>query len=350
MFFKLPKNVSDARNEMDTSYIAAEFDPYKISILRPGWLYTQLINNDDYLWRRWNFLEAINIDPSLAEKRKIPPIAFCLSTPHAPTMQMLEYCLALIPIYEDWDRDNRGWLYLEYFLDWLLYAFGHHSQPLPPKEPPACLGASQRLHQIFTLMPMQVWPNDYFGEILFHSRIGRKLGFHLDSNYDCARSCHDSLNQASPTDDIVLSITSSGRNLLHLSNYRLSIVAQDLDPTLLKMSLVNSYLYAPWVVSPPRLRTSSNAFVNHPVLFGVHLLPEYKNERFQKDLAEYAETISDYITNNIAATKASNLLYYRKTEFDVENWWQYAPLLKRKYKDLPTDNLDELILLGGKRR
>jgi len=42
----------------------------------------------------------------------------------------------------------------------------------------------------------------------------------------------------------------SGRMLMHASNYSLRLYGVDIDPTLVKVTLVNGALYAPWILRP----------------------------------------------------------------------------------------------------
>ena len=58
------------------------------------------------------------------------------------------------------------WQYLEFFLDWCLFGFGHPAYPTLPAEPDGCEGASMRLYQLFDLNLMLLYPEDYMGRIL----------------------------------------------------------------------------------------------------------------------------------------------------------------------------------------
>jgi hypothetical protein len=42
----------------------------------------------------------------------------------------------------------------------------------------------------------------------------------------------------------------TGRFLLHASNHTLNLSGTDIDSTLCKATLVNGFLYAPWMVRP----------------------------------------------------------------------------------------------------
>ena len=42
----------------------------------------------------------------------------------------------------------------------------------------------------------------------------------------------------------------TGRMLLHASNRSVCLYGQDVNPTCVKATLVNGYLYAPWLVIP----------------------------------------------------------------------------------------------------
>jgi hypothetical protein len=56
-----------------------------------------------------------------------------------------------------------NWSAFDYFLDWLLYGFGHKGQPQPPEEKNEYQGAGDRLYQIFNVETLLAYPHDYFG-------------------------------------------------------------------------------------------------------------------------------------------------------------------------------------------
>ena len=61
---------------------------------------------------------------------------------------------------------------IEYFLDWLLYGFGH---PHPwfgqlPTEPSGCEGCSMVLYQLFNLFHLLYQPQDYWGGLIVEAK------------------------------------------------------------------------------------------------------------------------------------------------------------------------------------
>jgi len=68
-----------------------------------------------------------------------------------PARKMLEACLDTIP-------RHGGWQYFDYFLDWLLFGFGHQGQPQLPGERRGCAGAAARLYQVFCVEALLGWP------------------------------------------------------------------------------------------------------------------------------------------------------------------------------------------------
>ena len=164
-------------------------------------------------------------------------------------MKMLQACLDNIPLSGGWQTWS-SWTYFNYFMDWLLYAFGYPGQRDLPPEPMGCEGASSRLYQIFCLESLIAWPYDYWGDLLAENRHGRELGFYTTpmgvailmtkflflpgKDYRKETLCDPCVG--------------TGRFPLVASNYVLRIYACDIDATVIKATLVNGYCYAPWLV------------------------------------------------------------------------------------------------------
>jgi hypothetical protein len=85
--------------------------------------------------------------------------------------------------------------------------------------------------------------------------------------------------------------------LLAASNHSYRLYGADIDPTVIKATLVNGYLYAPWLVKP------------FPFLDGANLDPRQALK----------------ISNSLAQTKPD---YHKNTKPDP-NGDQYAPIKRR---------------------
>ena len=128
---------------------------------------------------------------------------------------------------------------------------GHRGQPRLPDERAEFAGASARLYQEFNLETLLAWPHDYLGDILAENRHGQQLGFY-PTPMPVARMMaamtlgREDAHCKSVCDPCV----GTGRLLLAASNHSYRLYGCDLNPTVLKATLVNGWLYAPWLVRP----------------------------------------------------------------------------------------------------
>jgi hypothetical protein len=240
--------IGEARSRFD-GFKAKKPDPAVHRDLEHGWMLPMLLMLDDTLWRRWSYWFDCATASTLPE-RPIPAIDF-LSFPHAGTRRMVEASLNCIPNHGSWQTWG-SWQYVDYLLDWLLFALGHRGCPDRPSEPQGCGGASDRLYQVFCADAMLLWPFDYFGDILAESRYGRGNNFYPTPHSLCecmTRMVFDA-GHDSRTESVMDPCVGTGRFLLYASNYSLRLYGMDIDPVLCKATLVNGYFYAPWLVRP----------------------------------------------------------------------------------------------------
>lgn len=225
-----------------------------------GWLLPALLAFDDMTYGRWDYWgECMYL--GRCPDRPIPPLDF-LASANKQTWKMLEKSLDAIPNHGSWQTWG-GFEYFRYFLEWLLYGFGCTWQKEMPQEPAGCEGASDRLYQIFNVGAMLVYPYDYFGDMLAENKYGKGAGFFPTPlelvKMICAmtmRNYEGDLRTASVLDPC----TGTGRFLLVASNYSLNLAGIDIDRTMCLATLVNGYLYAPWLVRrPPFLDAQKDA-------------------------------------------------------------------------------------------
>jgi hypothetical protein len=201
-------------------------------------------------------------------------------------------------------------------MDWLLYGFGYSGQPTLPSEPSGCEGASMRLYQYFNLAWPICYPWDYFGAILAANQHGRSLGF-----YPTPMAVVDVITRMTINDKgdnrckkVADPCLGTGRMLLYASNYCLRLYGQDINPTVIKASLVNGYLYAPWLVKP-------FPFLDDALWRGQEKTPDGKT---------VSEVISDEMCD---VTPQPNVVeYLADTEHDTEQQWKFEPIKKRRKK------------------
>ena len=108
--------------------------------------------------------------------------------------------------------------------------------------------------------------------------------------------------------------------LLHASNHSLRLYGCDIDGTLCKATLVNGYLWVPWMVRPiPWLDRELAALEKMP-----------QNGTAENDHA--VRELSDFMSAS-APPHAQD--YLRDTEHDPDGQPAVAPLLKRRKKPAP---------------
>lgn len=252
--------------------------------LKHGWLLPFLAQTDRYVWGRWDYWSQCQAIPEHAWLRwKIEPILAMMSDrlaeplprfvieetlPAYPIPQiewqysplaesMLHASLDAIPTHGEWQTWS-AWEYVDFFLDWCLFGFGHPAYRTLPIEPSGCEGASMRLYQIFNLGILQLYPEDYLGRIL--PEICSKKGQRNQGFYPTPlvmTSCMSeiiSLSQNEREDNRIKTFyepaCGTGAMMLAQSNHCLTGIGQDIDSTLLKCALFQFYAYAPWYAVP----------------------------------------------------------------------------------------------------
>ena len=217
-----------------------------------GWLLPSLLRTDTLLYGRWDYLadcwerDELPADP-------LPQIPF-LSTPDKATWAMLTASLDAIP-----PPGHGGWAgwsgseYFRFFLQWLLHGFGHRGHKEAPAEPPYCEGAGERLARVFDLPLWQNHPYDFLGDLLAQNAYGKRSGF-FPTPHTVAEFMAQMLfsGQDGKKDTRILTVcdpcVGTGRLLLHASNFSLRLYGMDIDAHLCLATLVNGFLFAPWMV------------------------------------------------------------------------------------------------------
>ena len=297
-------------------------DPALHCDLVHGWMLPALLTLDDCLWERWNYWAQCYQTEGQLPTEPIPHLEF-LPFAHRATRRMLEASLDCIPTHGSW-RTWGGWGYFDYFLSWLLFGLGHKGQSELPVEPIGCQNASNRLYQVFTLDAMMLWPHDYWGTLLAESSYGKQQGFYPTPHHICEfmaqMTCDDKRDMRAET--VCDPCVGTGRMLLHTSNHSLRLYGLDIDATLCKATLVNGYLWMPWLVRPiPWLDRE---------LAGLERMAQHgSTEDVRVEDTRIAQELSDCIT---AAAPQHAQAYLQDTEHDSEGQVAVAPLLKRRKK------------------
>ena len=272
-----------------------------------GWLLPSLLRTDTLLYGRWDYLAGCWERGELPDA-PLPQIPF-LSTPDKATWAMLTASLDAIP-----QHGHGGWAgwsgseYFRFFLQWLLHGFGHGGHKEAPAEPPYCEGAGERLARVFDLPLWQNHPYDYLGDLLAQNAYGKRQGF-FPTPHTIAEFMAQMLfsGQENERDTRTLTVcdpcVGTGRLLLHASNFSLRLYGMDIDPTLCLATLVNGFLFAPWLVRPL------------PYLDGVQYQPECSAD------------LSEAMAASAPPHQAEQLA---DTEHDTAEQWRFEPVKKRK--------------------
>lgn len=211
-----------------------------------GWLLPILFEVESHCWGRWDhWMRTLDAGQVLDEP--IPQIEFCgVGNPHVRKMH--EKALGSIPNQGSW-QGWESWRIFDYYLDWLLYAFGDKQQTTQPKEPSP--GAFSRLYQVFCLEAMIAWPCDMFGDLMAENRHGRGAGFFPTPESVVEMMVRAMMGSGDCRLKTVMDpCVGTGRMILHASNYSYRLHAQDINPTVIKACIVNGYCFAPWLVRP----------------------------------------------------------------------------------------------------
>jgi hypothetical protein len=195
-------------------------------------------------------------------------------------------------------------------MDWLLFGLGHKGQTQSPEEKDEYRGACGRLYQVFNLETLLAYPHDYFGDILAENHHGRHLGFFPTPMELCELMARMNIGEDDArTKSVCDPCVGTGRMLLAASNYSYRLFGSDINPTVIKATLINGFLYAPWLVRP-------FAFLD-----GI-------------DSAQQSEAVSNAIADQGQV---------QGTVHDAVNQWKFEPIKKRR-RATETVSPQELVL------
>jgi hypothetical protein len=208
-----------------------------------GWLlyYRFMAEVHPGVGQRWDYWCRTMTAGRLLEE-PIPRISFAAIS-DKQAMKDLDVWVHLV------DHHTSGWAAVDKLLDWFLWGFGHSD-----KEPDLPPELNESLYRQVNLVPMLLHPYDYFGEWIMMQK-GR---WNPNAFYPTPHSVVEFMVQLTMTEHkgdkrskTVLDPTvGSGRMLMHASNYSLRLYGIDIDPTLVKVTLLNGALYVPWILRP----------------------------------------------------------------------------------------------------
>jgi hypothetical protein len=116
----------------------------------------------------------------------------------------------------------------------------------------------------------------------------------------------------------------TGRMLLHSSSYSMRLYGMDINPTVIKVSLVNGYLYAPWLVKP-------FPFLDAELVYGDKLIT----------IDGQQQTLSEAVALGMLLQAQSNpaaAKYLKGAVYDRSNAWKFEPIKKLvRGNDIPAE-------------
>jgi len=132
---------------------------------------------------------------------------------------------------------------LDDLLNYLLHKFGHTGYEQKPK-----------VNVMFPLERALGFERDLFGDV-YSEVMGNGLRSGTGFFPTPQNVCNMIVEMTMPRCQLINSVNDpcvgSGRMLLSASNKSLFLSGNDVNPTCVKMTLVNGYLFAPWIALPP---------------------------------------------------------------------------------------------------
>jgi hypothetical protein len=207
-----------------------------------GWLlyYRLLLEEHPEIGGRWDYWSRTMINGRLLDE-PIPQVTFAV----APNR-------AVLSNFERWvhtvDHHFQGWSAVDKLIDWFLWGLG-----ISKEQPEFSLQLSEALYRDVDIGPMLLTPHDYIGEWI----AGQKGKWNPNAFYPTPHPVVEVMVRMTMGEDndarckkVCDPCVGSGRMLLHASNHSLRLYGVDIDRTLVKVTLINGALYAPWLIRP----------------------------------------------------------------------------------------------------
>ena len=208
-----------------------------------GWLlyYRLLFEEHPEVCPRWNYWCRTMVAGRMLDE-PIPQMAFG-GEPDKGVFKDLERWLHLV------DRHTGSASAVDRLLDWFLWGFGYLTQE---SEQPRELQES--LYRQVNLGPLLLKPHDYVGERIAMQKSSKWNPHAFFPTPHNVVECMVRMTMFEEEDSRLKTVldpcVGSGRMLLHASNYSLRLYGVDIDPTMVKVALLNAALYVPWILRP----------------------------------------------------------------------------------------------------
>jgi hypothetical protein len=218
-----------------------------IEAMHHGWLVSHLMATDYNLWGRWFHWQSLYLDGALEKNERIPQMPFNCDV--VPRVQ---------EIMDHWlDQIDRRWRtndqireqVVHYLMRYLLWAFGHCSEPVKPFD-----HFDGRVHdRLSQVVPPLLRQLFLYPAAHFSSYLGREMLGHRTLLQNRANSLAKSMFPGRRNDyreaPLILPEI-DGSAVLAASNHTYEIHGLSTDPWRARAALLDAYLFAPWFVFP----------------------------------------------------------------------------------------------------
>lgn len=231
----------------DLRAIAPTLNQKAVRMVDHGYLLDLLIANDYNIWGRWRHWQNLYLKGAIAQTDAIPWIPFC--DPPQYSADIMEFFLDQVsPRWRTGSTQRRA--VVEYFLRYMLWALGHHAQPTQPIDLwdgsahdrlSYCLPKYLRRLLLFPAGHFSLMVQDLLNlEMLPQGRANTLVkGIFPGRRNDYRTS-------------LLVMPEPCGTVALAASNHTYEIHAISTDPWRAIATILDCYLFAPWVVFPFR--------------------------------------------------------------------------------------------------
>jgi hypothetical protein len=207
-----------------------------------GWLlyYRLLLEEHPQIGKRWDYWWRTKVAGTILDE-PIPPIEFCRTNDTRAGLKLFDSWISIVARY------HSHWSAVNALLDWFLWGFGLIKQP-----PVFPVELNEALYRNVNLGPLLLQPFDYIGTWI----CDRKGAWNPHAFFPTPHEVVELMVQFTLSNDtrrdlrgakVLDPAVGTGRMLMHASNYSLRLYGIDIDATMVKSTLVNGALYAPWI-------------------------------------------------------------------------------------------------------
>lgn len=249
--------------------------------VKKGWLLPYVIlgdsnfNNERWLW----WLQC------LAKKTIEEPIPQIQFSPigNNETRKHMEKAI------EHLSERTYSWNALGDFIDWILWGLGKGDFPNIDEE------VHNWLYRYFQIGRLQQFPHDYLGDIIAERKSN---GWNPNAffptpenvvNFMVKMQFGNGNEEKSIFNKTLDPAVGTGRFLMYGSNHTVQLYGIDIDPTMVKVCMINMFLYAPWAVMPASATEERPYYEISDSLSYLASNLLFISQRFVHEFAEYSK-------------------------------------------------------------